>query len=111
MITEFLHQYGLELLAVLLGILFGYLGIVLKTMTGKFLDSETKVQVAGTVVRFVQQVYRDLDGPAKYEKALQEASSQLKRHGISADPAELRLLLEAAVNEMKHPRPSPRPEA
>ncbi len=103
MFAEFLQQYGLELLAALVSILFGYLGIALKTMTRKFLDSETKVQVAGTVVRFVQQVYQDLDGPAKYEKALQEASSLLSRYGIPTSPEELRPLLEAAVNEMKRP--------
>ncbi len=105
MFGEFLEQYGLELLAALLSALFGYLGIALKTMAKRFLDTETKEQVAGTVVRFVQQVYWDLDGPAKYEKALVEASALLTKQGIPTDPEELRPLLEAAVHEMKQQLP------
>lgn len=111
MFVEFLEHYGLELLAAVLTALFGYLGIVLKNLTQRFFDDETKLQVAGTTVRFIQQVYEDLDGPAKYEKALQEASAALTKKGIPTTPEELRPLLEAAVNEMKQQLPAPKPEA
>ena len=49
----------------------------------------------------VNQIYYDLDGPAKLQKAIESASEMLAAKGITVTDLELRMLLEAAVNAAK----------
>ena len=49
----------------------------------------------------VNQLYYDLDGPEKLQKAIESASEMLAAKGITVTDLELRMLLEAAVNAAK----------
>ena len=49
----------------------------------------------------VNQIYYDLDGPAKLQKVIESASEMLAAKGITVTDLELRMLLEAAVNAAK----------
>lgn len=49
----------------------------------------------------VNQIYYDLDGPEKLQKAIESASEMLAAKGITVTELELRMLLEAAVNAAK----------
>ena len=49
----------------------------------------------------VNQIYYDLDGPAKLQTAIESASEMLAAKGITVTDLELRMLLEAAVNAAK----------
>ena len=75
MIAEFLSTYLYELLAVVLSALFGLLGMALKRMAAGFCTDQTKTALAKTAVLFVEQVFRDLHGADKLEKACAHLSN------------------------------------
>ena len=66
--------------------LAGYIGVQLKNLFEKTVNTKIKKNVARTVVRAVEQLYQDLHGEEKYNKAeeLRKAQSEtLLRLGIS----------------------------
>lgn len=52
-------------------------------------------------VKYVQQVYSDLDGPAKLEKAVEQLSVILASKNINITKEELRMLIESSVYTVK----------
>ena len=64
-------------------------------------NTETAQKVVNDVVKFVQQVYADLDGPAKLQKAITEASTILQNKGINITETEINMLIESAVYGIK----------
>ena len=82
MIAEFLSTYLYEILAVLLSALFGLLGMGLKRMADHFFNDQTKRTLAKTAVLFVEQVFQDLHGQEKLEKACSILSERLQKKGI-----------------------------
>lgn len=52
-------------------------------------------------VKYVQQVYSDLDGPAKLEKAVGQLSVILASKNINITKEELRMLIESSVYTVK----------
>ena len=101
MFKEFISLYGMDLIHTALLALFGFLGIVFKNIFKKFADDKTKRDIAKTVVEAVEQMYKDLTGSERYEKAMESMSEMLTQKGIAATELEIKLLLEAAVKEMK----------
>lgn len=99
MFAEFMNQYGATILYAIITAIAGYLGLVAKSFVDKYLADRTKKDVAKTVVQAVEQIYKDLHGPEKLEKALTSAAEMLAEKGIHASELELRVLIEAAVAE------------
>lgn len=99
MFAEFMNEYGLQLLYMVITAIAGYLGIVIKNLVTKYLNDKTKLAVAKTAVQFVEQVYKDLHGEDKLMQALSAASEMLAEKGITVTDLELRVLIEAAVAE------------
>ena len=99
MFAEFINTYGLELMYALLTALAGYLGIVIKNLYTKHINDKTKEAVAKTVVKGVEQIYKDLHGEEKLDVALSAASTMLTEKGIHVTELELRMLIEAALAE------------
>lgn len=99
---NFLNEYGL-LSAIITG-LASALGVLLKKVydrtIGERFKDKIKKEVAAQVVKYVEQVYKDLHGPEKLEKALEAAADILNEKGISISDLELRVLLEAALAEL-----------
>ncbi len=60
-----------------------------------------KQELAILAVRFIEQVYLDLDGPEKYSRAALWLSSRLEEKGITISPEEIQGLIEAALRELK----------
>ena len=60
-------------------------------------NTETAKQVAEDAVRFVEQVYKDLHGKEKLEKAVEQVSQILASKGINLSEAEINMLIESAV--------------
>ena len=54
-----------------------------------------------TVVAAVDQIYKDLGGEEKLNKAIEAASDMLNARGIACTELELRMLLESAVYALK----------
>lgn len=99
MFTEFINQYGMQLLYAVITGTAGYIGIVLKNLCTKYINDKTKAAVAKNAVKFVEQVYKDLHGEEKLNEAMNCASEMLAEKGITITALELRVLVEAAVAE------------
>ena len=105
MVKEFLAQYGMEIISTAVMAIFGFVGICLKNVIKKFSDERTKEQVCKTVVKAVEQMYSDLTGTEKYEKAVENITDMLTEKGISATELEVQMLIESCVKEMKENLP------
>jgi intergrase/recombinase len=95
----FISEYGTVIMYSLLCGVFAYLGTLAKKLADKYLDTKIKRDVARTVVQAVEQVYHDLHGDEKLNKALTSMSEILAEKGITISDLEMRMLLEAAVGE------------
>ena len=99
MFAEFINQYGMEILYAIITAIAGYIGIVIKNLCTKYINDKTKANVAKKAVQFVEQVYKDLHGEEKLNKALSAASEMLAEKSIFVSDLEMRVLIEAAVAE------------
>lgn len=101
-INEFIETYGVTILYTILTALAGYVGIAVKNLYKKYINNKTKRDVARTCVRAIEQIYIDLHGPEKLNKCIEAASEMLAERGIHITDIELRMLIEAAVNEFNN---------
>lgn len=100
MFEFFVTTYGSQLLGLIMCAIFGTLGYVLRKLAKNYLDNETKLSIAANVVRFVEQVWTEIHGAEKLQKALETAETLLKKKGIPFDADEMTVLIEAAVQEL-----------
>lgn len=104
MLNQFISEYGTTILYTILTAIAGYVGIWIKSLytkyvNEKYVNDKTKQDVAKTVVKAVEQMYKELHGEEKLQKALEAASDMLTNKGITISDIELRMLLEASVSE------------
>ena len=96
-----------DIIAVLVPILVVYLVAWIQKKLGSekvqkiIYELETKKELARIAVMFVQQAYKDLGGPAKYEKAAAWLSDMSDYMGLDLTPEEIKALIEAALKELK----------
>lgn len=98
-ITDFISTYGVEIIYGIITAIAAWLGTVLKKCVTNWFDDKTKQDVAKTCVRAVEQIYKNLHGEEKLQKALEAASEMLMNKNITITDIELRMLIEAAVAE------------
>ena len=99
MFVQFINEYGTTVLYAVVTTIAGYIGIVVKNLFQKYVNDKTKKDVVKTVVQSIEQIYKDLHGEEKLNKALESASEMLSLKGITISEFELRILIEAAVGE------------
>lgn len=105
-VEYFFYCYGLELIGMILAAFFGCLGYAAKRIYKGYinkqsdrLDVETKISIARTAAKFVEQAWKILHGPDKLRKALETAQVLLAKKGIDFDADEMEIYIEAAVAE------------
>lgn len=106
MFEYFVYNYGIEIIGLLMLAIAGCMGIAMrnglklwvKAQNSRF-DDETKIVIARAVVAFVEQVWQNLHGADKLQKALETARELLAKKGIDFDADEMMVLIEAAVAE------------
>lgn len=98
-ITDFISAYGVEIMYAIITFIAGWLGTVIKNLATKWFNDKTKQDVVKTCVKAVEQIYKDLHGEDKLNKALEAASEMLMTKNITVTDIELRMLIEAAVAE------------
>lgn len=91
----------LPAVASVIAILFGVLGAKIKRIYIEKTQNEAAKVVVDNVVRWVQQVYYELEGPEKLQKALTQASTILNEKGITISESELDMMIESAVYGLK----------
>ena len=97
---EFLNQIMpslVDFIAVVVGCCLMYAVQYVKKLYNQYVDNETKKDVVNTTVQYVEQVYQDIHGEEKLEKALERASKLLQEKGITISNTELETLIESAV--------------
>lgn len=97
--SEFVANYGMEILYAIITAIAGYIGIVVKNLYQKYVNDNTKKAVVKTCVQAVEQIYTNLHGEEKYNKVVESASEMLTEKGITITDIELKMLIEAAVGE------------
>ncbi len=98
-LKDFINEYATTILYAVVTAIAGYIGVVLKNLYQKYVNDKTKKDVAKTVVSAVEQLYKDLHGQEKYDKAVEAMSEMLSEKGIAISEIEIKMLIEAAVNE------------
>ncbi len=78
-----------------------YIGTKIKQVYTEKVNTETKEKIVQNTCRYVNQLYKDLDGAAKFEAAQKEIVEQLNEKGIKITDLELKVMIEAAVNGLK----------
>ena len=96
-----------DIIAVLVPVLVGYLVAWLQKRLGAEKiekikrELEIKQDLARIAVQFAQQVYKDLGGPERYEKAAEWLSNMATQMGLQLSTDEVKALIEATLKELK----------
>lgn len=101
MFGNFISNYGMEIIAAVLTFIGSIVGLAIKNILKDLANDKKKKDVVKTVVEAVQQIYQDLDGQAKYEKAVEGITEMLNEKGITATELEVKMLIESAYKRMK----------
>ena len=99
---EIFANYALPVIAAAVTALAGFLGTQLKGLYQKYINDKTKESVVRTCVKAVEQLYHDLSGPEKLEKAKDGVVEMLNEKGIPISDLEMNLLIEAVVSEFNY---------
>lgn len=99
MIKQFVAEYGTTILYTVITAIAGYIGLWAKGLYTKYINDKTKRDVVKTCVSAVEQIYKDLHGEEKLDRAIDAAVEMLGEKGIPITEVEVRLLIEAALAE------------
>lgn len=91
----------LPILATALGGIIAYIGNKIKKYYDEKYRTETVDAIIKSTVDYVEQVFIDLKGKEKLDKARDVALSRLKNKGIDIDEVELTIIIEAFVRGLK----------
>ena len=97
--AELLGTYILPVLAAALTALAGFIGTQIKSLYRRWVDDKTKEAVVRTCVKAVEQLYRDVGGAEKLERAREGIRQMLEEKGIPISELEMEMLIESVVAE------------
>lgn len=100
--AEMFGTYVMPVLTAALTALAGFLGTQLKALYRRWVDDKTKEAVVRTCVKAVEQLYHDLGGPEKLEKAREGIRQMLEEKGVFISQLEMDLLIESVVAEFNY---------
>ena len=98
-IKEFIQNYASELILAALTAIAGFFGTAFKKAYEDSNEDKKKKEVIANVVKSVEQVYKNIHGTAKLEKAMATASQMLAQKGIEITDLELVVLIESVLCE------------
>ena len=104
-IINFLNEYGIlsMVITAVVGAVGTALGLFFKRLytntIGDKIKLDTIKEIARVVVKFVEQVYKDIHGEEKLDKALEAFAEMLNNKGITISELEMRVYLESALAE------------
>ena len=101
LINKFMSDYATLLIYTALTAIVGVITKFVRKKYQEKCDTKTKKEVVKSCVLAVQQLYKDLDGETKKEKAVESISAMLAEKGISITPLEINILIEACIGEFK----------
>lgn len=96
---ELIQSHLFEILATILMAIISFLGTTIKLKYDKYIDTKEKKEIVKLTVQYVEQVFKELHGKEKLEKAKEKAVEWLNEKGIKISETELEILIESSVNE------------
>jgi len=102
MTNEMFVAYVLPVIAAFITGMAGYIGTQIKRLYEKYVNNKVKQDVVRTCVKAAEQLYNDLGGPVKLEKAKEGVRQMLEEKGIPISELELNLLIESVVSEFNY---------
>lgn len=99
---ELFSAYVVPVIIALATALAGFIGTQLKEVYQKHVNDKTKEAVTRTCVKAVEQLYHDLGGPEKLEKAQEGIVQMLNEKGIPISELEMNMLIESVVSEFNY---------
>lgn len=99
---EIFATYALPVIIAALTAVAGYIGTQVKRLYEKYVNDKTKEAVVRTCVKAAEQLYNDLGGPVKLEKAKEGVRQMLEEKGIPISDLELNMLIEGVVSEFNY---------
>ena len=97
---ELLTNNLIEILALIITSVVGYIGVRIKNIYEKHVNDKTKQEIIKCTVEYVEQVFKELHGEEKLQKAKDKALEWLDEKGIEISETELEVLIEAFINGM-----------
>lgn len=97
MIREFILQYLPSALCTIITAIAAFLGAQVKRIYEKHVTDDTKKKVVETCVKAVEQLYNDLSGEEKKQRAVESIVQILESKGISITQLEIDMLIESVV--------------
>lgn len=91
----------MPILATALTTILSYIGLRMKVVYEKYVNTKEKEAVVKNTVQYVEQVFGALNGAEKLSKAKDTAICWLKEKGINISDAELTILIESSVKALK----------
>lgn len=95
---EILQPYLLEIIAAILTSVAAFIGVKIKKVYEEYVNTKTKKEIVECTVKYVEQVFKELHGEEKLNKAKDKALEWLNEKGIKVSDTELEILIEASVN-------------
>ena len=99
---EMFAAYVLPVIFAALTAVAGYIGTQIKMLYEKYVNNKVKQDVVRTCVKAAEQLYHDLGGPVKLEKAKEGVRQMLEEKGITISELEMNLLIESVVSEFNY---------
>ena len=96
---EFISTYGITIIYALLSAAATAIGAWIGRIYKERVTDETKRKVVGTCCKAVKQIYRDLNGPEKYDRAVEAITAMLDEKGITITDLEIKMLIEEVCSD------------
>lgn|SRR5574344_370615 len=94
-INAFIQEYGVQILYTILMAIASYVGLKVKSIYEKYVNDKEKRDVVETCVKATEQIYKDLHGEEKYNKAVESITEVLNEKGITITDIEIKMLIES----------------
>lgn len=98
LINQLISEYGMQIIGTVLTAAASFIGLKIKNIYEKYINDKTKKDVVESTVKYVEQIYKDLKGQEKLDKAIEGATEILNEKGITITELELRVLIESVCN-------------
>lgn len=97
---EIINQMIANYLPAILSAILTFIVAQIRAKYNKYVDTQTKKEIASATVKYIEQVFDMLHGKEKLAKAKSTMESLLADKGITIGDTEMVVLLESAVKEM-----------
>lgn len=101
-LNQFIDEYATAILYAILTAAAGIAGTFIKKKYEEWANTKTKKDVVKTVVFAMEQLYKDLNGPERKEKAIESIVEMLAEKNITISQLEINMLIEATIAEAKN---------